>query len=118
MSTSKGTSEGKKPARPSKAKSAPPIATKGNSKSAAKTATPSAQPAKSTKAPAATSAPKRKSAPSRNVITSEERTRMINEAAYYIAEKRGFQGGDPQQDWLEAAAQIDRVIMESNSSKD
>lgn len=116
MSTSKGTSEGKKTSRPNKPKAAPAVAAKSTPKAAAsKPATRVAE--KTAKASIASSAPKRKSAPSRNVITSEERTRLINEAAYYIAEKRGFQGGDPQQDWLEAAAQIDATIMESNGGK-
>lgn len=48
------------------------------------------------------------------VITSEERHRLIAEAAYLLAEKRGFQGGNPQQDWYEAAAQIDQMIMGIN----
>lgn len=48
------------------------------------------------------------------VITSEERHRLIAEAAYLLAEKRGFQGGSPEQDWYEAAAQIDETIMGTN----
>ena len=40
----------------------------------------------------------------------EERTRMIAEAAYYRAESRGFTGGDPLQDWLDAEAEIDRIL--------
>lgn len=35
------------------------------------------------------------------------REHMIAEAAYFIAEKRGFNGGDHIQDWLAAEAQID-----------
>jgi hypothetical protein len=35
---------------------------------------------------------------------------MIAEAAYYLAEHRHFQGGDPLQDWLEAQAEIDTRI--------
>lgn len=52
------------------------------------------------------------------VVTSEERHRLITEAAYYIAEKRGFQGGDPEQDWLNAAAQVDKMFMESGKGQD
>lgn len=37
-----------------------------------------------------------------------ERHRRIAEAAYYLAERRGFRGGDPVQDWLVAEAQIDQ----------
>lgn len=43
-------------------------------------------------------------------VTAEERHRMIAEAAYYIAEQRGFQGGDPEQDWREAEAQIGGML--------
>ena len=32
---------------------------------------------------------------------------MVEEAAYFIAEKRGFASGDPVADWLAAEAQID-----------
>jgi len=43
-------------------------------------------------------------------ITAEQRYRMIAEAAYYIAEKRGFAPGDPSKDWADAEAQI-RVMF-------
>ena len=39
--------------------------------------------------------------------TPEERHRLIEKAAYLRAEQRGFQGGNPEQDWLEAEAEID-----------
>jgi hypothetical protein len=32
---------------------------------------------------------------------------MICEAAYYIAERRAFIGGDPAADWFEAERQVD-----------
>jgi hypothetical protein len=38
----------------------------------------------------------------------EERQRMIAEAAYFRAQARGFQGGDPVDDWLTAEAEINR----------
>ena len=44
-------------------------------------------------------------------ITPEQRACMIAEAAYYRAEHRGFQSGDPQQDWLEAEAEIDQMLV-------
>ncbi len=45
-------------------------------------------------------------------VASGERDRMIAQAAYYRAERRGFAGdeGERQQDWLEAEAEIDRAI--------
>lgn len=36
-----------------------------------------------------------------------ERQRMIAEAAYFKAERRGFNGGDAIRDWCEAEAEID-----------
>jgi hypothetical protein len=43
-------------------------------------------------------------------ITAEERWHMIAEAAYYIAEKRGFGPGHPADDWAAAEAQIDSQL--------
>ncbi len=43
-------------------------------------------------------------------VTPEERYRMIAEAAYFRAQQRGFEGGDPAKDWLEAEAEIDRKL--------
>ena len=39
-------------------------------------------------------------------VSVEERQSMIAEAAYYRAEKRGFQEGDPVEDWLAAEREI------------
>jgi hypothetical protein len=35
---------------------------------------------------------------------------MIEEAAYFLAEKRGFSRGDPVADWLAAEAEIDALL--------
>ena len=43
-------------------------------------------------------------------VTPEQRQRMIAEAAYYRSQQRGFQRGDPQQDWLAAEAEIDQML--------
>ncbi len=40
----------------------------------------------------------------------EDRQEMIAIAAYYRAERRGFDGGDPMLDWLEAEAEIDAAV--------
>ncbi|HFD79760.1 MAG TPA: DUF2934 domain-containing protein [Gammaproteobacteria bacterium] len=40
------------------------------------------------------------------------RRRLIEETAYLIAERRGFQGGDPEQDWLEAEREVDHMLMQ------
>lgn len=44
-------------------------------------------------------------------VTAEQRYRMIAEAAYFRAERRGFVGGDPGMDWAEAEAEIDRLLQ-------
>ena len=36
---------------------------------------------------------------------------MIEEAAYHLAEKRGFTPGYELEDWLQAEAQIKKVIL-------
>ncbi|HEY5601977.1 MAG TPA: DUF2934 domain-containing protein [Gammaproteobacteria bacterium] len=55
-----------------------------------------------------------KSAPSRTTtgkfVTPEQRYNMIAEAAYFIAEKRGFSGGDSSSDWACAETEIDRML--------
>lgn len=43
-------------------------------------------------------------------VSPEERNRMVTEAAYYIAEHRGFAEGSPLEDWSAAAAQIDAML--------
>lgn len=42
---------------------------------------------------------------------------MIAEAAYLRAEKRGFAGGDPVEDWLTAEREIDKVLKRIQKSK-
>lgn len=44
-------------------------------------------------------------------VPAELRHRMIAEAAYYLAEKRAFQGGDPVNDWLDAERIIDQALL-------
>ena len=47
-----------------------------------------------------------------HTVTPEERYRKIAEAAYYIAERRGFTGGDVATDWLTAEGEIDRTLQQ------
>ena len=42
--------------------------------------------------------------------TPEERRAMIEEAAYYRAERRGFERGYELEDWLHAERDIERVL--------
>lgn len=50
------------------------------------------------------------SKPKPPAVTAEERDRMIREAAYYIAERRGFEGGSPAEDWEQAEAEVDQLL--------
>lgn len=43
-------------------------------------------------------------------VAEEMRLNWIAEAAYYIAERRGFRGGSPEDDWCQAEAEIDRRL--------
>lgn len=45
-------------------------------------------------------------------VDAETRYRMIERAAYLRAEQRGFAGGNPEQDWLEAEAEVDRLLLD------
>jgi len=65
------------------------------------------------KAPPVAAAPP---APARSVsrpgpISAEERRHMVAEAAYFRAQRRGFRGGDPDRDWIEAEAEIDALLL-------
>ena len=40
-------------------------------------------------------------------VDEAQRRQAIAEAAYFRAERRGFDGGDPLADWLEAEAEVD-----------
>jgi len=44
-------------------------------------------------------------------LTAAERHQRIAEAAYYRALQRGFHGGADLEDWLEAEAEIDKLIF-------
>lgn len=44
----------------------------------------------------------------------EERRRMVAEAAYFRAEHNAFQGGDPNDDWYRAEAEIDALFTKKN----
>jgi hypothetical protein len=50
-------------------------------------------------------------------VTREERHRMIAETAYFLAQERGFHGGDPVTDWLEAERRVDRQLLALATAK-
>jgi hypothetical protein len=92
-----------KPAVPAKA--APKAKAPAKPVEAAKPAPVAAKPASATKAtPAKVSA---------KVISAQERYHMIDEAAYYRAEKSGFQV-DPHANWVAAEKEIDELLAKQN----
>jgi len=45
-----------------------------------------------------------------SALSPEERERLVAQAAYFRAEKRGFAPGCELQDWVEAEAEVLRLI--------
>lgn len=39
-----------------------------------------------------------------------DREQKVRQAAYFRAERRGFLGGSPEQDWLAAEAEVDETL--------
>lgn len=54
----------------------------------------------------------KKNVASNKEITAEQRYKMIAEAAYYIAEKRDFEGGDHCKDWEIAETQVNTMLSD------
>jgi len=48
-------------------------------------------------------------------IDAEYRQQLIAEEAYLIAERRGFEGGDPAGDWAEAERTVNHRLMQEGS---
>lgn len=89
-------------------KAAKPAAAAKPAKVAAPKATTATAPKKSAAAkPAASRASKAKSLKN---VTPEQRYRMICDAAYFKAEKRNFAPENEVQDWLDAEAEINRLL--------
>jgi hypothetical protein len=101
-----------------KAAVAKKVAAKAPAKAAAVPA-PVPAPAKAAEPTPAKPAAKKKVAVSKvaHDVDPEKRANYIEVAAFYIAERRGFAPGNPEQDYLEAAAEIDRLISAGHFSK-
>ena len=50
-------------------------------------------------------------------ITADQRLGRIAEIAYLKAEKRGFAGGNPLEDWLTAEAEVDASLANNPARK-
>ncbi len=48
----------------------------------------------------------------RKKISADQRRHMIAEAAYFRAERRGFQGGCSMEDWLNAEHEINQLYFQ------
>lgn len=44
-------------------------------------------------------------------LDADLRHRMVSEAAYYLAERRGFEEGYEVEDWLQAEADVDHMLL-------
>lgn len=47
-------------------------------------------------------------------VAGEDRYRMIAEAAYFRAQRRGFVSGSELDDWLAAEIEVDELLAESH----
>lgn len=45
-------------------------------------------------------------------VDVDTRRNLIAEYAYFRAERRGFACGSPEQDWLEAEREVDRLLLQ------
>lgn len=93
--------------------SAKPVAAKpaASKTSAVKASKPAAakKTTEKTAAPAKKPAAPKKTA-SKMTVTLEQRYKMICDAAYFKAEKRGFSPENETQDWLDAEAEINKML--------
>ena len=87
---------------------AKPAAVKKTTATAAAKPKAAAAPKKAA-APKTAAAPKKAAGPKKAAAGAEQRYRMIEVAAYYIAESSGFTA-DPLASWAEAEKQIDRML--------
>jgi hypothetical protein len=69
--------------------------------------------AEGTRVPSAT--PKARGAPVE--VSREERYRLICEAAFLRAERRGFTPGGEVEDWLAAEEEVDRLLSAEHASR-
>lgn len=49
------------------------------------------------------------------VVNTERWHRLVSEAAYYRAQRRGFANGSPEQDWLEAEEEVRRTQQDQRA---
>ena len=50
-------------------------------------------------------------------LSAAQRAHYVEVAAFYIAERRGFAGANPADDWIAAEAEIDRLVATGHFAK-
>jgi hypothetical protein len=60
--------------------------------------------------PTKTAVRKKPAAPAVPSLSAAQRAHYVEVAAFYIAERRGFAGANPADDWIAAEAEIDRLV--------
>lgn len=118
-------SEPKKPSSKAKKTKTTTKKTAARKTAAKKSATGKKVAKKKVAAKAPAKAPAQKAAPTatttatttapRRTVSVEERRHMIAEAAYRKAYERQFRNGSPQQDWLDAEAEVDARLADTGA---
>ena len=108
-------------------KTTPRVRTKANVKAAAAASPKLPKPktiakkavgaAKKTKAMSANTKVASEVHPAILPISNEHRRHYIELAAFYIAERRGFNGGNTLEDWLKAEAEIDNLLQQGKINR-
>ena len=104
---------------PAKTKAAAPKTAVAPKQAAAAKAAPAKAAAKPATKPAAEKKVAAKAAPrgrkptgKPTIVAPEQRRQLVQVAAYFIAERRGFGSGREVEDWLEAEAEVERMLSE------
>lgn len=50
-------------------------------------------------------------------VTPEQRYHYVEVAAYYLAERRSFDGGYAHEDWAQAELEIDQLLAEGRINR-
>lgn len=109
--TSTAKTETKPKTKVSAAKTAAPAKT-GTVKKPAPAKRPAAAKPAVKATPKAAAKPRGAKAKTPAAVAPEQRRNYVEVAAYYIAARRGFAPGDPLQDWIQAEAEVDRLLGE------
>lgn len=56
------------------------------------------------------------STPTLSTLSGNQRWKMVAEAAYYMAQQRGFGPGQQDNDWFKAEQMINSILSESHSA--